>query len=382
MVKSVNMVLGTYTRLFAIISCVLAILHSARASDDHHGHDHGHGAVSCRDLAAEKGWTIDCDEVTEVNTAFAYLTDNAVACKTKASFEWAGIFYVSGANSQTWTMAKKDGSYADPTMKVVLFSTTSATEAIMHNLEADANTLIEGTCDEIDDGQTMTGISATGKCFEWHVDDSKEVSSFIIDTTDITGLAAFTAHSPYEFEDDAHYLKDSSDADVEHVAEETSPGPSDDCKHNYWLMQMHHDHCPHDALDESIENGLHDFEEFYKDCTIDRLYDPSKDDCPSVSCSSVNVDLADAVTTLTNSNCNTDCSSTTCKDMFQRILMAHDTCEESQLPTDLETGLHSFEDACEKHICNTVPAPSSSSSKVFSWKLISAVAGSAFFLLL
>ena len=381
MIKSVNMILGTYTRLFAIISCVLAILHSARASGDH-GHDHDHGSVSCRDLAADKGWTIDCNDVTEVNTAFTYLTDNAVACKTAASFEWAGIFDVSGANSQTWTMAKKDGSYADPTMKVVLFSTTSVSEATMHNLEANVKALIEGTCDEIDDGETMTGISETGKCFEWHVDTSKEVSSFIIDTTTISGLAAYTAHSPYEFAADAHYLKDSSGADVEHVAEETSPGPSDDCKHNYWLMQMHHDHCPHDALDSTIETGLHDFEEFYTDCTIDRLYDPSKDDCPSVSCSSVNVDLADAVTTLTNSNCNTDCSSTTCKDTFQRILMAHDTCAESQLPTDLETGLHSFEDACEEHICNAVSAPSSSSSKVFSWKLISAVAGSAFFLLL
>ena len=377
MVKSVNMILGTYTRLFAIISCVLAILHSARASGDH-GHDHDHGSVSCRDLAADKGWTIDCNDVTEVNTAFTYLTDNAVACKTAASFEWAGIFDVSGANSQTWTMAKKDGSYADPTMKVVLFSTTSVSEATMHNLEANVKALIEGTCDEIDDGETMTGISETGKCFEWHVDTSKEVSSFIIDTTTISGLAAYTAHSPYEFEADAHYLKDSSGADVEHVAEETSPGPSDDCKHNYWLMQMHHDHCPHDALDESIEKGLHDFEDFYTDCTINRLYDPSKDDCPSVSCSNVNVDLADAVTTLTSSNCKTDCSSTTCKDTFQRILMAHDTCEESQLPHDLENGLHDFEDKCKKHICNTVSA----SSKVFSWKLISAVAGSAFFLLL
>ena len=378
MVKSMNMILGTYTRLFAIISCVLAILHSARASGDH-GHDHDHGSEkSCRDLAADKGWTIDCNDVTEVNTAFAYLTDNAVACKTAASFEWAGIFDVSGADSQTWTMAKKDGSYADPTMKVVLFSTTSVSEATMHNLEANVKALIEGTCDEIDDGETMTGISETGKCFEWHVDTSKEVSSFIIDTTTISGLAAYTAHSPYEFEADAHYLKDSSGADVEHVAEETSPGPSDDCKHNYWLMQMHHDHCPHDALDSTIETGLHDFEEFYTDCTIDRLYDPSKDDCPSVSCSNVNVDLADAVTTLTSSNCKTDCSSTTCKDTFQRILMAHDTCEESQLPHDLENGLHDFEDACENHICNTVSA----SSKVFSWKLISAVAGSAFFLLL
>ena len=358
------------------------MIHSARASGDH-GHSHA-GSEPCEDLATEKGWTIDCDNVTPVNTAFTYLTTNSAACQSAASFEWAGIFDVSGANSQTWTMAKKDGSYADPTMKVVLFSTTSATEAIMHNLEANVKALIEGTCDEIDDGETMTGISATGKCFEWHVDTSKEVSSFIIDTTTITGLAAYTAHSPYEFEGDAHYLTDSN-GDVEHVAEETSPGPSDECKDNYWLVQMHHDHCPHDALDVSIEHGMHDFEGFYNDCTIARKYDPTKDACPSVSCSSVNVDLQNAVTTLTAENCNTDCSTTTCINTFQRMLMAHDTCEESQLPTDLENGLHSFEDACENHVCNanSPPSPpSSSSSKLFSWKLTSAVAGSALFFLL
>jgi len=80
----------------------------------------------------------------------------------------------------------------------------------------------------------------------------------------------------------------------------------------------------------------------------------------------------------TAENCNTDCSTTTCINTFQRILMAHDTCEESQLPTDLETGLHSFEDACENHVCNanSPPSPpSSSSSKLFSWKLTSVLPG-------
>ena len=358
------------------------MIHSARASGDH-GHSHA-GSEPCEDLATEKGWTIDCDNVTPVNTAFTYLTTNSAACQKAASFEWAGIFAVSGT-SQTWTMAKKDGAYADPTMKVVLFSTTSATETIMHSLEDSVKALIEGTCEVVEDGETMTGILTSGKCFEWHVDASKDVSSFNIDTTGITGLSTYTAHSPYEFEADEHYLKNSAGANVEHVAEETSPGPSDECKDNYWLMQMHHDYCPHDALDASIENGIHDFEEFYNDCTIDRKYDPTKDACPSVSCSSVNVDLQNAVTTLTAENCNTDCSTTTCINTFQRILMAHDTCEESQLPTDLETGLHSFEDACENHVCNAKSPPSppsSSSSKPFSWKLTSAVAGSALFFLL
>ena len=38
------------------------------------------------------------------------------------------------------------------------------------------------------------------------------------------GFAAYTAHSPYEFEADAHYLKDSTGANVEHVAEEGGGG--------------------------------------------------------------------------------------------------------------------------------------------------------------
>ena len=377
MIKSVNMILGTYTRLFAITSCLLAMIHTTRASADH-GHAHGHaGAKSCRDLATDKGWAIDCDNVTPVNTAFTYLDTNKATCTAKELFEWSGIFAVSGAN-QTWTMAKKDGAYADQNMTVVLFSTTAVTSASSYSLEADAAAFFApgASCETVVEGDIMNGISTSGKCFVWQVNNALDVSSFVINTNGITGLAAYTAHSPYEFEADEHYLKDSSGADVEHVSEDSA------CKNNYWLMQMHHDHCPHDTLTENIEKDFHDFEKFYNDCTIDRLYDPSKDDCPSVSCSSVNVDLANAVTTLTNENCNTDCSTTICKDTFQRILMAHDTCEESQLPTDLETGLHSFEDACEKHICNTVPAPSSSSSKVFSWKLISAVAGSAFFLLL
>ena len=353
--------------VLVIISCLLAMIHSARASGEH-GHDHA-GAKSCRDLATDKGWAIDCDNVTPVNNAHAYLTANT-KCKALESFEWSGIFAVSGA-TQTWTMAKKDGKYADPSMKVVLFSTTAVTSASSYSLEASATTLIKGTCENVTAGALTNGITTSGKCFEWRVDDASAVSSFEINTAGITGLAAYTAHSPYEFEADEHYLKDSSGADVEHVAEDSA------CKNNYWLMQMHHDHCPHNALDKSIELDFHDFEAFYTDCEIERLYDPTKDTCPSVSCSSVNVDLANAVKSLNDENCDTACSSTVCINTFQRILMAHDTCEESQLPTDLEEGLHTFEDACGDHLCNVY----SPASKLFTWKLTSAVVGSAFFFL-
>ena len=128
-------------------------------------------------------------------------------------------------------MEKKDGAYADPSMKVVIIPTDTPTEATMHTLEGDAETLIEGdSCVDVQDGGTMTPIAAEGSCFNLVVDETADMSSFNMDTTGMTGFAAFTAHSPYEFEDTQHYLKDSAGEDVEHVAEEG--GGHDDHGHD------------------------------------------------------------------------------------------------------------------------------------------------------
>ena len=145
-------------------------------------------------------------------------------------YEWAGIFSISDS-AHTWTMEKKDGSYADPSMKVVIIPTDTPTEATMHSLEEDAETLIEGdSCVDVQDGGTMTPIAPEGSCFNLVVDETADMSSFNMDTTGMTGFAAFTAHSPYEFENTQHYLKDSAGDDVEHVAEEG--GGHDDHGHD------------------------------------------------------------------------------------------------------------------------------------------------------
>ena len=138
-------------------------------------------------------------------------------------FEWAGIFAVSD-DSHTWTMAKVGGKYADPMMRVVIIPTDSPVEATMHSLESGVEALIEGDCPVVEDGGTMTPIAAGGSCFELTVKQSSDVSSFNLDTSGMAGFAAYTAHSPYEFEADAHYLKDSTGANVEHVAEEGGGG--------------------------------------------------------------------------------------------------------------------------------------------------------------
>ena len=161
-------------------------------------------------------------------------------------FEWAGIFSITDV-SHTWTMEKIDGSYADPSMRVVLIPTDTPTEETMHSLEDGVEALIEGdTCTIIEDGESMTPVDG-GSCFEWHV-GTGDISTFTIDTTGISGFAAYTAHSPYEFEATQHYLKDSTGNDVEHVAEEGGGGHGDHGDHG----DEHGDEMCHDT--ETHEN--------------------------------------------------------------------------------------------------------------------------------
>ena len=165
-------------------------------------------------------------------------------------FEWAGIFSITDV-SHTWTMEKVDGSYADPSMRVVLIPTDTPTEETMHSLEDGVEALIEGdTCTIIEDGESMTPVDG-GSCFEWHV-GTGDISTFTIDTTGISGFAAYTAHSPYEFEATQHYLKDSTGNDVEHVAEEGGGGHGDHGDHGDDHGDEHGDEMCHNT--ETHEN--------------------------------------------------------------------------------------------------------------------------------
>ena len=162
-------------------------------------------------------------------------------------FEWAGAFNVSDT-SHTWTMAKVDGGYADPSMKVVLFSADSPDAETIETLEGGVEALMEGDCPVIQDGETMTSIASTGSCFEWTVNQNSDVTSFKLDTTGMTGFVAFTAHSPYEFEAAEHYLKDSAGNNVEHTAEEGGGGHG----HGDHGEESHvcHDETTHENHDE------------------------------------------------------------------------------------------------------------------------------------
>ena len=188
-------------------------------SDNHEEGHHEPGYVS-----------IHIEEEGDYGFAVPNDVEFFVLADAPSPFEWAGIFSISDS-AHTWTMEKVDGAYADPSMRVVIIPTDTPTEETMHSLEGGVEEMIEGdSCTVVEDGGTMTPISADGSCFELHV-GSGDMSTFNMDTTGMTGFAAFTAHSPYEFENTQHYLKDSSGNDVEHVAEEGGGGHGDHDDH-------------------------------------------------------------------------------------------------------------------------------------------------------
>ncbi len=131
---------------------------------------------------------------------------------------------------------------------------------------------------------------------------------------------------------------------------------SAECKSKYYVIQAHHDHCPHDKLPPEVEHELHEFEAFYDDCYIKRQFDSDLSSCPKIECSDALTTDKDIVTEMETNTCNTDCSSNACKTRFQRMLMYHDTCGENQMPTNLEQGMHTYEAKCESNLCNTAEA--------------------------
>jgi hypothetical protein len=129
------------------------------------------------------------------------------------SFEWAGTFTTTDS-THTWSMQKTGNvtvaplAYADPAMKVALFSISAPSEgaAGVATVESKENV-----------GSMKP--TADGACFKLTVKADADDSTFTIDTTGVAGLLVYAEHVPMEFERDTHYLYDSSGTDVEPVTD-------------------------------------------------------------------------------------------------------------------------------------------------------------------
>eukprot|EP00956_Cyclotella_meneghiniana_P015861 scaffold24640_cov68-Cyclotella_meneghiniana.AAC.6 len=327
-----------------------------------------------------------------------------------AEWEWAGTFELADA-SHTWIVQKTDGSYVDPSMKIVFYAVDvpSDIDATIHMYEEEAAALIDsadGSCVEITSGNTID--LATQACYTLVFDQENDDSTFPIDTDGLAGMVVFGQHVPIEFERDMHYLKDSSGDDVEPVLEEGAEGHAHDhgdghdhgdsgapdssgqscacaaeeygfsidcsataamldamtllknggcaddcsskaCEEAYLLVQSHHDYCPEDKVPEEVEDGFHDYDSTCLPCDIGRAYIDGAPDCPAAKCDDSG---NEAYTALLDAGCLSDCSSTECRDNFFILRVEHDLCPHDTLTRAAEEGLHDLEGPCAEQLCN------------------------------
>ena len=134
------------------------------------------------------------------------------------AFEWAGTFDVSDYDSVYWVAQKVDGDYADPTMDIVVMSTTSASEKALEDAEEIADPLLGG-----DSCTSWTGASAltpsSNSCYNLVFASTAFETIYEIHTAGLDYLAIFAEHFPTAFERTTHYLISSDGDDVEPVHE-------------------------------------------------------------------------------------------------------------------------------------------------------------------
>ena len=339
----------------------------------------------------------------------------------EAAYEWSAVF-ATDANEHTWLMQKVNGEYADASMKLVIYALTETptydnAAEMLGNKAATADTEMESDDDCVDlaEGGSITP-EADGSCVKLIVNDASNDSSWTINTAGVSGLAIFAEHVPTEFERDAHFLRAGGE-DIECKAQKlpgggghdhnhehdggeeeemkscacaagehgfdidcTNPAPisaaieylstygvcascepTDECKRQFAILQTHHDYCHHEEVPNDAESEIHDFEGFYHGddtCFIMRRYDTTLDDCPAGVCATAATDLP-TQTQLDDADCSNDCSSSTCKTYFQKILWAHDNCEHDEIEQFHETALHELEETCDRNVptrmCNSAP---------------------------
>ena len=115
---------------------------------------------------------------------------------------------------------------------------------------------------------------------------------------------------------------------------------------------------PIPQIPTDVADGIHEFEAVCPDCDIEKYYDSSYPQCPSIDCTDESVAI-NAYTVLTNStnDCSTSCASTTCGDAFRIIRAYHDSCSGSAVDETIELAVHDYEDICESEECNVSTGP-------------------------
>ena len=273
--------------------------------------DHGHEtqACSCAQFEPDHPFTIDCSAVSVINAAAALLESDTCMEPRSDTFEWGGAFETP-ADAYTWVSeaATADASaasgyaYADAEMMLVAFATDEADVTHLFEKAAEANTLMAGSCTEVnmDSGTPSITPTTTGACVTIKFPDS---SASLVDfhmtvnTAGIGHVTFFTAHMPTEFERDTHcFMSTDLATDIEPESENKEYCKIDadanglkQCQQAFMILQSHHDYCPHDTLTRYEEELFHEWEAKCNGCSIVRKHEPNLFDCPVVDCTDTTV---------------------------------------------------------------------------------------------
>ena len=145
----------------------------------------------------------------------------------------------------------------------------------------------------------------------------------------------------------------------------------------FFIIQSHHDYCPHDTLTTSQEHLVHDWEGACTNCQIYRQHRPNLVECPEISAHDCEAAVANYVVAAAFFVLNSTCTAATeaaptsgkcCTDTgrsvdpvrnaaeqgaFRQLLALHDLCP-NNMPAEVELAIHDYEHSCEDYFCNAV----------------------------
>merc|ERR1719160_1541640 len=123
-------------------------------------------------------------------------------------------------------------------MKMVAIPTSAATAQALQAADTKGHDAMKlATCTDVNSGGTITPME--NKCYKLVFDQNSAQSMYTINATNAGSIAFFCEHLPTEFEDTAHYLKDTSGADIEPVSQVPVPtGAGHGHSHGKWKNEF------------------------------------------------------------------------------------------------------------------------------------------------
>merc|ERR1740127_22000 len=292
----------------------------------------------CLKCAIERGYAdglkdcpnIDCSDASVVDAAYYVVAgDHDKKCTPanfKFEFEWGGVFNTPD-NSYKWVAQAVDGAYADPAMKLVLYSSTESGMGSLFMQQEAADTLMAtGDCSTVVvNGGTIPKPTTAGVCVTLTFPTNAATDFYAtVDTTGVAMTTFFAEHVPIEFERDIHYL-------MEAVADNKLGDAAT---------------VPNEPINQvPAAGGGH----------AHRRQLTSKSNAKQMSQVAAERAFAKGNRRRT-ADAGTCCTTAPQQGAWKQIVAYHDLCDHDDVPTYVEVGFHDYEESCEDYFCNAVPA--------------------------